>query len=129
MIIKHKIGKEGTFYILGNNIKDLNYLNRKMNNVIYIDYDIKNTKNTPFNVIILPEFNGDENDKELLQIIPFLKDLSAPNVKDVRTEIEKYGNFKPHLKYYKANPKYHKLLPKSVLEIDDDKLKSIVKGK
>jgi import inner membrane translocase subunit TIM50 len=112
MIIKHKLGREATFWEIGGYIKDLRYLNRNMKNIVCIDVDMKNVIRTPNNAIILPKFDGDVNDKELLQIVQFLKDLARPSVKDVRTEIEKYGNINPHIKYYKSVPKYQKLLPK-----------------
>ncbi len=120
MSITYKLGREATAWDLSGYIKDLRYLNRNLKNVILIDYDMNNAKNTPANVVIIPEFNGDINDKELPQIIQFLKDLSKPNVKDVRSVITKYGNYKPHLKYYKENPKYHKLLPSDNLSDDAD---------
>jgi len=38
--------------------------------------------------------------------------MAKKEVTDVRKEIEKYGNFKPYMNYYKSNPKYKALLPK-----------------
>ena len=38
--------------------------------------------------------------------------MSKKEITDVRTEIEKYGNYKSYLNYYRSNPKYHQLLPK-----------------
>jgi hypothetical protein len=40
--------------------------------------------------------------------------MAKPEVKDVRKELEKYGTFKPYINYYKANPKYRKMLPTEV---------------
>lgn len=40
--------------------------------------------------------------------------MSKPNVTDVTQELEKYGQYRPQLKYYKENPKYNSLLPKDV---------------
>ena len=112
MIVQHKLGREATFYKKGKYIKDLRYLNRNINKVVMLDVDPTNSENTPENVVIIPQFTGDTNDKELLQTIQFLKDLSKHEVKDVRKEIQKYGNFKPHINYYKSIPKYKKLLPR-----------------
>lgn len=112
MIIEHKLGKEATAFDFDGHIKDLRLLNRDLKNVILVDYDLKNAKYTPNNVVILPEFSGDVNDKELLYCIQFLKDMAKTNVKDVRNELTKYGNFKPYLNYYLSIPKYKKLLPK-----------------
>lgn len=44
-------------------------------------------------------------------------------MKDVRKELEKYGHFKPHIKFYKSDKKYSKLIPQEYAEkdiIDDD---------
>ena len=41
-------------------------------------------------------------------------ELSKPSITDVRSELEKWGNYKPHYRFYKSNPKYHVLLPKDV---------------
>lgn len=46
--------------------------------------------------------------------IIFLKELAKPNVTDVRKELDKWGHYLPFVKFYKSNPKYHKLLPKEV---------------
>lgn len=39
-------------------------------------------------------------------------EMAKKEVSDVRTEIEKYGNYKTYLNYYRSNPKYKALLPK-----------------
>jgi len=41
--------------------------------------------------------------------------MAKPNITDVRKELDKYGSFKPHIRYYKSNPKYEKLVPKDVI--------------
>jgi len=43
--------------------------------------------------------------------------MAKPTVTDIRKELEKYGSFKPHLKYYNSTPKYQKLIPKDVKNI------------
>ena len=40
--------------------------------------------------------------------------MSKKDIKDVTKELEKYGSYRPQLKYYKENSKYHSLLPKDV---------------
>jgi len=59
-----------------------------------------------------------------MNLIPFLKglvliyyeilEMSKPNITDVTKELEKYGCYRPQLKFYKENSKYHSLLPKDV---------------
>jgi import inner membrane translocase subunit TIM50 len=71
--IRYKLGKEATCYENGKYVKDLRYINRNMKNVIVIDYDIDNLKYDKYNTIILPKFEGDTKDRDLISIIPFLK--------------------------------------------------------
>jgi import inner membrane translocase subunit TIM50 len=71
--IKYKLGKEATRLEKGKYVKDLRSLNRNLKNVVVIDFDLENVKYTPLNAVIIPEFTGDTKDKELLNLIPFLK--------------------------------------------------------
>lgn len=73
MNIKHKLGKEATRLHNGRYVKDLNFMNRNLKNIICVDYDPENVKFNPNNAVIIPEFNGDGTDRELLQSIIFLK--------------------------------------------------------
>lgn len=85
------LGRECTITKDGTYIKDFSYLGRPIKEVVYIDF----TKNTaPYhqdNVIQLPEFTGDPNDRALYEILPFLKHLAA-RPGDVRDEIRLYGS-------------------------------------
>lgn len=73
--IKYKLGKEATRLEKGKYVKDLRSLNRNLKNVVVIDFDLENVKYTPLNAVIIPEFTGDTRDKELLNLIPFLKGI------------------------------------------------------
>jgi hypothetical protein len=123
--IKYKLGKEAIRLVNRRYVKDLNFLNRDLRNVICIDYDPDNVLFHQENLIIIPEFLGDGKDRELLQLIVFLKEMAKPEIKDVRKELEKYGNFKPHINFYKSNPKYKRLLPKEQNITDDEDLQAV----
>jgi len=71
--ISHTLGKEASARYQSRNIKDLNFLNRDLKNIIAIDFNEENVKKHKNNLILLPEYNGDENDTEFRNIIPFLK--------------------------------------------------------
>jgi len=114
MLIQHYLGREACSKYDGTIIKDLSYLNRDLANIIVIDGNLKNVKKNPDNVIIIPDFLGNPKDQELNVMIPFLKEMAKSEVNDIREVIEKYGNYKTYLKYYKDHPKYHVLLPDSV---------------
>jgi len=68
-----RITREGTRYVNGEIVKDLNYLNRDHSKVIAIDTDPKHYALHPENAIIVPKWDGDPKDKGLIALIPFLE--------------------------------------------------------
>ena len=56
-------------------------------------------------------------DRELIQEIVFLKEIAKPDVKYVRKEFEKFGNYRTYINFYKSNPKYKKLLPREDMSL------------
>ena len=109
--INSKLGKESIRIYKGRSIKDLNYLNRNLSNVVVLDFDLDNVQLHPNNTIVVPEFSGDGKDRELLYLLVFLKEMGRSDIKDIRNELKKWGNYKPYIKYYESNPKFKKLLP------------------
>lgn len=112
--IRFKLGKEAMRIYKGKTIKDLTYLNRNLDNVVVVDVEPENVLLHPNNAIIIPEFNGNGKDRELLLMIVFLKDMAKESVKNIRQELKKYGHYKPYMKYYSSFLKYHKLLPNTL---------------
>ena len=72
-MIVGRFGRENTCLVDGQYIKDLSYLNRPMTDVVYVDFSDETVKYQPDNCIILPKFEGDSNDRELIDLIPFLE--------------------------------------------------------
>jgi import inner membrane translocase subunit TIM50 len=66
-------GRENTVLKDGEYIKDLSYLNRPLKNVVYVDFEDSTVKYHKDNCIILPKFEGDLDDRSLLDVIPFLE--------------------------------------------------------
>ena len=112
-IFKYKLGKESIKYIKGKGIKDIYYLNRNLNNIICVDNNI-NAINNKDNVVLMPEFNGNGKDRELLMSIVFFKEIGKKDVIDVRNEIKKYGNYRTYINFYKSNIKYKNLIPNNI---------------
>lgn len=52
--------------------------------------------------------------------------MSKKEITDVTKELEKYGSYRPQLKYYKENSKYHSLLPKDAMYKEDEDLREAV---
>ena len=54
-------------------VQDLSRLNRDLTKVVMIDDDEEYTQDQPENSIIVTRWEGDRDDRELLNLIPFLK--------------------------------------------------------
>jgi import inner membrane translocase subunit TIM50 len=65
-------GRESTALKDGKYIKDLSYLNRPLKEVVYIDFSDEHVDYHPENCILIPKFEGDPEDRELIDLVPFL---------------------------------------------------------
>jgi import inner membrane translocase subunit TIM50 len=74
-MIMGRLGRESTLLKNGQYIKDLSYMNRSLKDVIYIDFDDVKAEFHKDNVLILPRWEGDFNDRELYDIMPFLESI------------------------------------------------------
>ena len=98
-IFTARMGRECLCYRGGELVKDLSYLNRDLKNVVIVDKSTQMVRLQSDNAILLPEFTGDENDKALIDLIPFLEHLIHDRIADVREEIKKYGHAETGKKY------------------------------
>ncbi|KAL7410912.1 HAD-like domain-containing protein, partial [Mrakia frigida] len=71
-------------------IKDLAYLNRPLETVIMLDTDKTHACKQKGNALILPKWNGEENDGGLVALIPFLESIGIYQPKDVRPVLLAY---------------------------------------
>ena len=71
-MIAGRFGRESTALKDGKYVKDLSYLNRPIGEIIYIDFNDDHIGYHQENCIILPKFEGDPDDRELIDLIPFL---------------------------------------------------------
>lgn len=56
----------------GKYVKDLSYINRPVKDIIYLDFSDETVDFHKDNAIILKEFKGEEDDRDLIDLIPFL---------------------------------------------------------
>jgi len=98
-LIAARYGSES--HVLDNNVyvKDLKYLNRDLRRVVVVEIDKERMKYQPENAIYIPKFDGNSEDKTLFELIPFLQYLANPEIKDIRTELERFGHEEPEKKY------------------------------
>jgi len=93
-----RFGRESTGLKDGKYVKDLSYLNRPLSEIVYIDFDDEYVAYHKENCIILPKFEGQEDDRELIDLIPFLDHL-AKFPGDGRKEIRRFGREDGYKKY------------------------------
>ncbi|GIX63855.1 mitochondrial import inner membrane translocase subunit TIM50, putative [Babesia caballi] len=74
----------------GSYIKDLSKLGRDLRRVVMLDHDRGACTLQEENAILVREFDGDENDRELLHLIGLLKTI-AVNPQDVKAQLRQLG--------------------------------------
>ena len=72
-MIAARLGRESTLLKNGKYIKDLSYMNRDLKDVVYIDFDEEKADSHKDNVIVLPLWEGNFDDRHLYDIMPFLE--------------------------------------------------------
>ncbi|CAK74856.1 unnamed protein product (macronuclear) [Paramecium tetraurelia] len=92
-------GRESMVFEKGRYIRDLKYINRPLNRVIVLDSDPERMYQYQDNGIFIKPFDGKQNDEVLKDVLLLLEHLSKPQIKDVRAELRKFGNFDPQIKY------------------------------
>lgn len=70
-------------------MKDLSLIGRNLEKVIIIDNISENFMAQPDNGIHIKSWYSDPQDRELTNLVPFLKDLVERKVPDVRDELKK----------------------------------------
>ena len=93
-MIHGRFGRESTLLKDGKYIKDLSYLNRPIRDIVYIDFTDEFVDFHKENAIILPKFEGDREDRALMDLLPFLERKSIQIVFILsNTSIFKYCRF------------------------------------
>jgi import inner membrane translocase subunit TIM50 len=71
-MIQGRFGRENTILKNGKYIKDLSYMNRPAKDIIYVDFSDEFVDFHKENAIILKKFEGEHEDRDLIDLIPFL---------------------------------------------------------
>lgn len=101
--IFYALFRDSTTYAKGKHIKDLNNLNRDLRQVIALDVDPASGERNKQNVLILQRWEGNTADRELYDLIPFLKTIAMSGVDDVRPVVEFYQAQEDPILVFKEN--------------------------
>jgi import inner membrane translocase subunit TIM50 len=72
-MIAGRLGREATLLKGGKYIKDLSYMNREIKDIIYVDFTDEKTAYHKDNCILIPNWQGEAEDRELYDLLPYLE--------------------------------------------------------
>ncbi|KAJ8270119.1 hypothetical protein GJAV_G00110580 [Gymnothorax javanicus] len=75
-IFRHRLYQEDCFCILGHYVKDLGLLQRDLAKTVVLDNAPHTFPYHVMNMIPIPSWTGEKDDKELIKLIPYLEKLS-----------------------------------------------------
>ncbi|XP_063171221.1 CTD small phosphatase-like protein 2-B isoform X3 [Candoia aspera] len=86
-LIRHQLYQEDCLCSHGSYVKDLSVLERGLDRTVAVATYLQAFPYQMSNVVVVPKWEGDSQDKELLHLIPALQTISQ--AVDIRTEIER----------------------------------------
>ena len=91
--IMHHLFRHCTKYMNGHHVKDLSRLNRDLKKVIFIDFDPKSFQLNPENALLVNKWEGNMDDRGLIDLAELLKTIHLSDVEDVRPVLQYYSQF------------------------------------
>ncbi|XP_030762474.1 mitochondrial import inner membrane translocase subunit TIM50-C-like [Sitophilus oryzae] len=115
-LISYKLVRDSTHFVDGHHVKNLDRLNRDLSKVIVVDWNTQSVKFHPDNHFVIDRWNGNDEDKILIELTDFLKTIAETNITDVREVVQFYKQFdKPldtfkqkQIEYYESQQKSEK---------------------
>lgn len=101
--ISYRLFKDSTKYTKGTYVKELNQLGRKLERVIHIDWNKEACQTSPDNCFLLKKWDGNSDDRTLLELSDFLGEIAKHQVEDVRPILKYYSQFEDPLAKFKEN--------------------------
>ncbi|KAF0876429.1 TIM50 translocase, partial [Crocuta crocuta] len=93
--ISYRLFRDATRYMDGHHVKDISCLNRDPARVVVVDCKKEAFRlqpyNGPYNGVALRPWDGNSDDRVLLDLSAFLKTIALNRVEDVRTVLEHYA--------------------------------------
>ncbi|XP_068231764.1 mitochondrial import inner membrane translocase subunit TIM50-C-like [Palaemon carinicauda] len=101
-LIWYRLYKDTTRYVNGKHVKDLSCLNRDLEKVICIDWDV-DAVSSPRNHLKVKRWDGNMNDQTLVELGLMLRTIAESEVSDVREVIDYYRTFDDPLAAFREN--------------------------
>ncbi|KAJ8929625.1 hypothetical protein NQ314_017667 [Rhamnusium bicolor] len=117
-IIAYKLVRDATHFTGGHHVKSLNNLNRDLSKVICIDWNPKNVKFNPENLLNVKRWTGNDEDTSLLDLATLLKTIADNDIDDVREVLKHYSNYEDPIEAFREKQKLlmEELEPKLLLK-------------
>ena len=94
--VHHVLCRENTKFVNGKHVKDLSYLNRDLRHVVILDNNPDSYSHQPFNAVPIKPWRDDQEDAELIDLVPFLDAIVREDILDVREVIKHFqGSYVP----------------------------------
>ncbi|KAK3092998.1 hypothetical protein FSP39_009840, partial [Pinctada imbricata] len=101
--IMYRLYRDATRYTNNIHVKDLSCLNRDLSRVIFIDWDKEAFQLQKSNAFRLKKYDGEDDDRYLVDLAHFLQAIAASKVEDVRPVLDYYSQFDEPLEKFKEN--------------------------
>lgn len=89
--VSYRLYRDATRYTRGRHCRDLAQLNRPLGRVIFVTSDPDAAALQPDNCLLVPAWNLDPGDTQLLDLLPFLESVVRRNVGDTREVLTSYA--------------------------------------
>ncbi|KAK2504370.1 hypothetical protein MC885_003557 [Smutsia gigantea] len=99
--ISYRLFRDATRYMDGHHVKDISCLNRDLARVVVVDCKKEAFRLQPYNGVALRPWDGNSDDRVLLDLSAFLKTIALNGVEDVRTVLEHYAREDDPLEAFK----------------------------
>ncbi|XP_060834055.1 mitochondrial import inner membrane translocase subunit TIM50-C-like isoform X1 [Rhopalosiphum padi] len=119
--IQYRLSRQCTEFRNGQLVKNIERINRDLSKVILIDWNTSWTQLHPYNTLIIPRWNGDENDNSLIDLADFLKVVFANEEKDVREILSEFKQYDDPIKAFRENQR----ILKEETKVEEEKEKEI----
>ncbi|XP_071057133.1 mitochondrial import inner membrane translocase subunit TIM50-C-like isoform X1 [Onthophagus taurus] len=92
-LITYKLVRDATNFVDGKHVKDLDKLNRSLRKVVLVDWDEAAITENRDNALLIPRWNGDDDDTALLDLANLLRVIAISEIQDVREVLRFYKEY------------------------------------